>query len=92
MQSTIDLQRLDAAKDRFGEILFDPTIWPEVLEQIAAAAGAIGAALLQAGAGTFAYRTESISEAVDHYFSNGYSTPEIFGQDKAFRCCGAEGE
>jgi len=77
MQSIIDLQRLDAAKNRFGDILIDPTIWPEVLEQIAAAAGATGAVLLQAGVGTFAYRTESISEAVDHYFSHGFNTRDI---------------
>jgi DNA-binding CsgD family transcriptional regulator len=33
--------------------------------------------LLEAGAGTFGARTESIGEAVDHYFSNGFNTRDV---------------
>ena len=73
----IDLPQLEAARARLGDVVVDPTMWSEVMEQISAAAGAIGAVLLEAGAGTFAVRTASISGAVDHYFANGFNTRDV---------------
>ena len=73
----IDLTQLEAACARLGDAVVDPMTWPEVMEQICVSAGAIGAVLLEAGSGTFAERTASISEAVDYYFANGFNTRDI---------------
>jgi DNA-binding CsgD family transcriptional regulator len=73
----IDHAQLEAARSRLGDVVVDPGMWPEVLEQISAAAGAIGAVLLKAGAGTYAVRTASIAHAVDHYFENGFNTRDV---------------
>src|SRR5262245_53257618 len=62
---------------RFGDIVVDPMLWPGMLEQISAAAGAIGAVVLQAGSGTFAARTASLSEPVDRYFANGFNVRDV---------------
>jgi DNA-binding CsgD family transcriptional regulator len=77
MAVPLDLSQLEAARARFGDVVVDPAMWPEVLDQVSAAAGAMGAVLLQAGTGTFAVRTGSISEAVDSYFANGFNTRDV---------------
>ena len=43
----VNFEDLNQATDRLGETALDPTIWPEVMEQICSSIGAIGAALLK---------------------------------------------
>jgi hypothetical protein len=45
----IDPARLDRACAHLGDAVIDPAMWPEILEQISAAVGAIDAELVQSG-------------------------------------------
>jgi DNA-binding CsgD family transcriptional regulator len=65
----IDNRRLERACDRLGEVVIDPTKWPEVMESICSAVGATGAALLQSDVRSpDVPRTASVDELFSNYF------------------------
>src|SRR5579864_3277449 len=45
--NAVDIARLQQAAARLGDAAIDPSIWPEIIQEISAAAGARGAAMLQ---------------------------------------------
>lgn len=74
-QSAVDAKRLFAAGDRLGEAVIDPGAWPKLMEDISAAVGATGAALLQSDIRTPDIpRTASVAHCFDYYFASGWQT------------------
>jgi hypothetical protein len=45
--SHLEFDRLEKAKLRLGDVALDPSLWPDVMEDLCAATGSTGAALLQ---------------------------------------------
>ncbi|MBV9428244.1 MAG: helix-turn-helix transcriptional regulator [Bradyrhizobiaceae bacterium] len=71
--SVVDEQALLSVSSRLGDAVINPTIWPEIMEQICIAAGATGAGLLQSDARTpDVPRTASIDELFRRYFAEGW--------------------
>lgn len=69
------LQRLAG---RFGDAAVDPSLWPDIMEDISAAAGATGAVLLQSDARTTDVpRTASVNDMINHYFAAGWHARDI---------------
>src|SRR5436305_11718309 len=67
--NSVDLDRLQRAAARLGDAAIDPGIWPEIMLEICAAAGARGAALLQSDV-----RTPDVPATPDigEYFRRSY--------------------
>jgi DNA-binding CsgD family transcriptional regulator len=77
-KSAVDAERLKQVASRLGEVAIDPTIWPDVMEQISAAAGARGAVLLQGDSRTpDVPRTAGVDECIRSYFSEGWHLRDI---------------
>jgi DNA-binding CsgD family transcriptional regulator len=75
---SIDFERFSQAAVRLGETVLDPTIWPEVMQQICASMNVRGAALLQGDVRTpDVPRTPAVSEAFDSYFNEGWHERDI---------------
>jgi DNA-binding CsgD family transcriptional regulator len=71
--SAVNVERLFAIGRSLGDVVIDPAIWPNILEQIGAAAGAAGAALLCSDIQTPDNpRTASADESFKHYFATGW--------------------
>lgn len=63
---------------RLGEAALDPALWPAIIEDISAAAGATGAVLLQSDVRTpDVPRTASVRDMMDHYFAAGWHTRDL---------------
>ncbi len=74
----IDLERLFKVGTRLGEAVIDPAVWPQILEEISAAARARGAALLQGDVRTVDIpRTAGVDEYFRSYFSEGWHLHDI---------------
>ncbi|WGS21278.1 MULTISPECIES: hypothetical protein [unclassified Bradyrhizobium] len=65
----VDLRKLDDVTARLGDVVLDPARWPTFMDEVCAAVGATGAAMLQSDV-----RTEDIprTESVDDYFTRVY--------------------
>jgi DNA-binding CsgD family transcriptional regulator len=71
--SAVDAERLLAVGARLGEAVVDPSVWPNVLEQIGAAAGAAGAALFRSDIEMPEIpRSARLVETYDNYFATGW--------------------
>jgi DNA-binding CsgD family transcriptional regulator len=69
----IDLRRLDDISHRFGEVVMDPSTWPEIMEGVCKAVGASAAILLQSDVRTpDVPHTEAIAEGIRHYFKDNW--------------------
>jgi DNA-binding CsgD family transcriptional regulator len=78
MGKRVDAGRLLAINGRLGDAAVDPTIWPELLHQISAAAGAAGAALLQSDVRTSDIpRSAGADEVMNSYFANRWHTQDV---------------
>lgn len=78
MRRGIDLRRLQTASARLGDAVIDPVVWAEIMEEIAMAAGARGAALLQSDARTPDIpRTAGVDEYFRSYFNEGWHTRDV---------------
>lgn len=78
VMGVIVLEQLTDVSARLGDTVIDPTIWPEIMEQISTAVGATGAALLQSDVRTFDIpRTPSVDEVIQNYFAGGWHTRDI---------------
>ena len=74
----VNLERLQEVSARLGDAAIDPTIWPEIMQQISSAAGATGAALLQSDLRTPDIpRTAGVDDYFRSYFANGWHTRDI---------------
>ena len=68
-------ERLVAVCNNLGDAVVDPTLWPQIMDDICAAAGATGAALLQTDIRTPDIpRTASVDHCFKHYFASGWQT------------------
>ncbi len=65
----VDLRKLDDVTGRLGEVVLDPSGWPAFMDDLCAAVGATGAAMLQSDV-----RTEDIprTASITDYFTNVY--------------------
>ncbi len=71
--SAVNAERLLAVGAGLGEAVVDPSVWPNVLEQIGAAAGATGAALFRSDiAMPEIPRSARLVETYDNYFATGW--------------------
>jgi DNA-binding CsgD family transcriptional regulator len=69
----IDVEGLMAVRDRLGDAVIDPALWPQIMEQISSAAGATGAFLLQSDIRTpDVPRSEGVRDLIDYYFAEGW--------------------
>lgn len=81
----VDLRKLDDVTARLGELVLDPARWPTFMDEVCAAVGATGAAMLQSDV-----RTEDIprTESVDDYFTRVYFPNNLHLTDiRAARGC-----
>jgi DNA-binding CsgD family transcriptional regulator len=79
--SAVNVERLFAVGSSLGDAVIDPAIWPNILEQITVAAGAVGAALLRSDIETPDIpRTASTVESFKHYFGDGWYTRNTLAQ------------
>ena len=70
MRNAVNADRLAGISARLGDTVIDPTIWPEVLDQISVATGSVGAGLLQSG------QADEFISALRHRFSQ----PNVYFQ------------
>jgi DNA-binding CsgD family transcriptional regulator len=65
----VDLRKLDDVTARLGDVVLDPTGWPSFMDEVCAAVGATGAAMLQSD-----IRTEDIprTDSISDYFTKTY--------------------
>jgi DNA-binding CsgD family transcriptional regulator len=76
--NTVNLERLQRAAARLGDAAIDPTIWPEIMEDISVAARAEGAGLLQSDVRTADIpRTAGVDKAFRDYFDQGWHMRDI---------------
>ncbi len=75
----VDLRKLDDVTGRLGEVVLDPSGWPDFMDGLCAAVGATGAAMLQSDIRTEDIpRTASISDYfTDVYFPNNLHLTDI---------------
>jgi DNA-binding CsgD family transcriptional regulator len=74
----VDAEKLLKVSGRLGDAAVDPMIWPEIMEDISAAAGAIGAGLLQSDSRTPDIpRTVGVDQSFRSYFAHGWHTRDI---------------
>jgi DNA-binding CsgD family transcriptional regulator len=72
------VKRLAEISSRLGDATIDPTIWPELLDQISKAVGAAGAGLLQSDIRTSDMpRSAGADEVISSYFTNGWHTRDV---------------
>jgi DNA-binding CsgD family transcriptional regulator len=77
-RSAIDNRRLRVVSGRLGDAAIDPSIWPEIMEEISAAVGSTGAMLLQSDVRTpDVPRTAPIDEALRAYFDGAFHLADV---------------
>jgi DNA-binding CsgD family transcriptional regulator len=78
-----DPRKLACAARELGNVAFDPSSWPRILEQISEAAGGTGAVLLQSDTRTSDVpHTPSVDALIRTYFADGWHLRDI----RAARC------
>lgn len=74
----VDNEGLRRASARLGEAALDPTLWPEIMQEICMAVGARGAALLQSDIRTpDVPHTAGVEEMFSRYFAEGWHKHDI---------------
>jgi DNA-binding CsgD family transcriptional regulator len=69
----VNSERLVAVSKNLGEAVIDPGAWPRLMEDVSAAAGAFGAALLQTDIRTPDIpRTASVDDCFQYYFASDW--------------------
>jgi hypothetical protein len=77
-KSAIDRSRLDAACSRFGDVVIDPAVWPDLMIEVCSAVGARGAVMLQADQRTGDVPwTDSVTDVFRSYFADGWHARDI---------------
>jgi DNA-binding CsgD family transcriptional regulator len=76
----INLPELHRACARLGDAAVDPSLWPELMEELYPAIGANGALMLQTDARTpDVPRTKSLAEGAEFYFRQGWHQRDTRG-------------
>jgi DNA-binding CsgD family transcriptional regulator len=74
----VDQRQVSAVSARLGEVALDPSLWPEIMEEIAQAVGATAAALLQFDVRTpDVPRSAGAEDMIDYYFKNNWHTRDL---------------
>jgi DNA-binding CsgD family transcriptional regulator len=74
----INVAQLDGVVRRLGEVVVDPSLWPDVLDQVSMAVGATGAALLQSDNRTPDIpRSPGVDELFRLYFEGNWHVRDI---------------
>lgn len=75
----VDAQALERASLSLGEVVLDPRVWPQLMDDICRAVGAEGALLIQSNAPTPAGIpcTESLEEATQSYVRDGWHMRDL---------------
>jgi DNA-binding CsgD family transcriptional regulator len=74
----LDSLKLEAAGARLGDVVVDPSIWPDVMQDVCDAAGAAGAGLLQSDSRTPDVPiTAAAKDVFSHYFENGWHLRDL---------------
>lgn len=74
----LDIRLLDAASQRFGDAVLDPSVWTDILEQVCQAAATTGASLLQSDVRTpDVPMTDGAKEIITTYFQNNLHLNDI---------------
>ncbi|MBO1907602.1 helix-turn-helix transcriptional regulator [Microvirga sp. 3-52] len=74
----INIAQLDSVVRRLGEVVVDPSLWPDVLHQASVAVGATGAALLQSDNRTPDIpRSPGVNELFRRYFESNWHVRDI---------------
>ncbi|HEY2527877.1 MAG TPA: helix-turn-helix transcriptional regulator [Xanthobacteraceae bacterium] len=77
-KSLVDAEQLLRVSGRLGDAVIDPTVWPEILQQICTAVGATGAALLQSDERTPDIpRTPGVEDVFRNYFAVGWHARDL---------------
>jgi DNA-binding CsgD family transcriptional regulator len=70
---TLSSERLVAISNNLGDAVVDPALWPRIMDEISAAVGATGAALVQSDVPTPDIpRSASVDDCFKHYFATGW--------------------
>lgn len=81
IRKSVNPEALTAISTRLGDAAVDPTVWPELLNEISTAVGAAGAALLQSDIRTFDIpRSAGADEVISYYFESGWYENDIRAQ------------
>ncbi len=72
----IDAERLRITSARLSEVVADPTRWTDLLDEIARAAGAMGAGLLPGAGAEGAMASASLRDCLDTYIREGWSAAD----------------
>jgi len=76
----MDMERLRAARARLGDAVVDPAVWPEILHQVSAAVGAVGASLQTDVQTSEIPRSPGVDEGFRYYLANGWYLRDIRGR------------
>src|ERR1700692_3006481 len=77
----IEEDRLALVGLRLGEVTLEPAVWPDLMEEICKAVGAVGSALLQSDVRTPDIpRTKSVDEIFRTYFADGWHVSAVRAQ------------
>ncbi len=72
----IDVARLRITSARLSDVVADPARWADLLDEIARAAGAVGAGLLPSSGAEGAMASSSLRECLDTYIREGWSASD----------------
>lgn len=74
----IDTGGLEKISARLGDVVIDPALWPDLMEEVSAAVGATGAALLQSDVRTPDIpRSAAVDEGFSAYFAHGWHVSDV---------------
>jgi DNA-binding CsgD family transcriptional regulator len=66
---------------RLGDAVVDPSLWPQIMDEISVAVGASGAVLLQSDGRTADVpRTAGVNDMIRHYFAAGWHMRDLRAQ------------
>jgi DNA-binding CsgD family transcriptional regulator len=74
----LEFRDLEPIRQRLGDLVLDPALWPHVMQELCDALGAMGAALLQSDVRTSDVPvTESVKAPFRRYFDEGWHTKDM---------------
>jgi DNA-binding CsgD family transcriptional regulator len=74
----LDTRQIERVIGRLGEVVLDPVLWPEILEEICRGVGATGAILLQSDVRTpDVPRTAGVDDLFKQYFANSWHNRDL---------------
>lgn len=78
MTSRLDAQQIERVIGRLGEVVLDPALWPEIMEEICRGVGATEAILFQGDVRTpDVPRTAGVDDLFTQYFANSWHIRDL---------------